>query len=245
MFAGFLCNAGAATALKPAGLAGCISMCLVLRIIGCCRVCRPGSHPEGGVGGAGWPRMRTRDRPAAGCRGPNGGIASIPGREGGAGAAGGTIASSCVARLNFSRPPSPGVERGGGRGGRWAAWSGPMSARCQATQAGDSQPGCPGSGEGTPVPGTPGRSDRAARLPPQRGSAGRLGWPPPFATMAHQAGTTPADCEPEQDATAAVLGLWVATITGRGGTVSRGRSLLGGTPPSPWLSAGLAGSVVS
>jgi hypothetical protein len=76
----------------------------------------------------------------------------------------------------------------GGRGGRWAAWSGPMSARCQATQAGDSQPGCPGSEEGTP-----GRSDRASRLPPQRGSAGRPGRPPPFATMAHQAGTMPAD----------------------------------------------------
>ncbi len=116
-----------------------------------------------------------------------------------------------------------------------------MSARCQATQAGDSQPGCPGSGEGTPVPGTPGRSDRAARLPPQRGSAGRPGWPPPFARMAHQAGTTPADCELEHDATATDCGLWVATTPSRGGTVNRGRSLFVGTPTRPGLRFGAGG----
>ncbi len=137
---------------------------------------------------------------------------------------------------------APAWNAGGGRGGRWAAWSGPMSARCQATQAGDSQPGCPGrGGEGTPVPGTPGRSDRAARLPPQRGSAGRPGWPPPFARMAHQAGTTPADCELEHDATATDCGLWVATTPSRGGTVNRGRSLFVGTPTRPGLRFGAGG----
>ncbi len=76
---------------------------------------RAGRTPRGWGGRGGLAATRTRDRRAPGCRGPNGGIASIPGGEGGAGAAGGTIASSSAASSTSPGRRAPAWNAGGAR----------------------------------------------------------------------------------------------------------------------------------